>query len=61
MKYPARNDFVRPPPVATPPLFQAAPRRARVTRAPYREAAGEDQAASHHLLLQAANAKALNL
>jgi hypothetical protein len=60
MKYPARYDLVRPLPVATSSLSQAAPRRARVTRAPYREAAGEDQAASHHLLLQAANFKALN-
>ena len=35
-----------PPPVATPPLDRAVRGRARVTNAPYREAAGEDRAAS---------------
>jgi hypothetical protein len=42
----APHDAVRSLPVATPPLSRAAQRRARVTGAPYREAAGEDQAAS---------------
>jgi hypothetical protein len=40
------HEAVRSFPVATPPLSRAAHGRARVTGAPYREAAGEEQAAA---------------
>src|SRR5215831_14822135 len=54
----ACHDAVRPLPVATPPLFRAVFRRARVTSAPYREAAGKDQAASNpSSLLQSASSQ----